>query len=220
MNKLTVLYTLMKRMQEKEAFNGKAVLEAKLDEILVGTANVDINCAPGRCERKMELHFGQEVLKFEHQGTEKFRHPMCGSHGHHNHGGCGPRGKFERAMFLLKILDKTELQELENGTKILSLNLLPDELPNCLSEQMKNKRCGIENTECLCGHHEKLKGWMASCGCMALDFATLKPENLRMTLTLNSDCSPADMNTVISGSAFDQEGKTRIITITAGCKHQ
>lgn len=142
---------------------------------------------------------------------------MCRPHGHNC---CGPQGKLERIMFMLKVLDKTELQELENGTKLLTLKLASDDLPACIGEHMMNKCCGAEGAEALCGHHEKLHDWMASCGCMALDFTTLRPENLHITLTLNSDCSPAEMNTLLIGSAFDKDGNAHTITINAGCKHQ
>lgn len=222
MNKLTALYNLMKHMKETKAFSGAAELEAKLDETVVGTVNATINCAPERCEKKMELRFGEEVLKFEHQGTEKFCHPMCGPGGHHHHGhGCvGPHGKLERIMFLLKVLDKTELQELEDGTKVLAMELAPNDLPNCVNEHMNNKCCGIDKVECLCGHHDKLHGWMASCGCMDLDFSTMVPERVSVKLKLNSDCSPAGMSAVITGTAADKDGKSHTITINAGCKHQ
>lgn len=222
MNKLTALYNMMKQIKETDSFSGTGNVEAHFDETLLGTLNSEMSCAPGQCEKKIEIRFGEEVLKIEHQGTEKFHGKMCGPHGHHmhSHGCCGPKGKLGKAMFMLKVLDKTELQELEDGSKILTMELNADDLPNHIQEHMKNKCCGMAETDCCSGHHEKAHAWLASCGCMDLDFETLKPQSVSVKIVLKSDCSPAEITAVIKAGASDKSGKPHSITVNANCKHQ
>lgn len=224
MNKLTALYNMMKQIKDTEAFRGTISAEALMDEALLGTLHSEMACAPDHCEKKMELRFGEEVLKFEHQGTEKFHGKMCGPHGHHGHHGhghgcCGPKGKLGKAMFMLKVLDKTELQELEDGRKVLMMSLTAEDLPNHMKEHMKSKCCGLSEMDCCCGNHEKFQGWLASCGCMDLDFNTLEPQSVTLKIHLNSDCSPAEMNAVIKAGIADNSGKARNITLNINGKH-
>lgn len=223
MNKLTVLYNLMKHMKETEVFNGSAAVEARLDDTVLGTMNSEFGCAPGHCEKKVEIRFGEEVLKFEHQGTEKIHGKLCGPHGHfhHQHTGscCGPKGKFGKAMFMLKMLDKTELQELEDGGKILSLELNAEEFPAHMKEHMKDQCCGMSEKEC-CGDHEKIHRWMTSCGCMDMDFSTLEPQAVSLKVTLKPDGSPLEMNAVISAGVKDKQGQAHSITLSAVCKEK
>lgn len=220
MNKLTALYTMMKQIKETEAFSGSGAVEARLDDTVLGTMTSEFSCAPGHCEKKMEVRFGEEVLKFEHQGTDKLKGMCCapGQHMHgHGHGGgcCGPKGKLSKAMFMLKLLDKTELQELEDGRKILTLELTAEDLPKHMKEHMKNHCCGMGEKECCGGHHEKLKDWMTSCGCMDLNPETIEPQSVSLKLVLAADCSPAEVNVVIKATAADKEGKTHSITLKA-----
>lgn len=218
MNKLTALYNMMKQMKDADTFKGTGAVEARLDETVLGTLNSEFGCGPGHCEKKMEIRFGEEVLKIEHQGSEKFHMKMHGHHGH-SHGCCGPKGKLGKAMFMLKVLDKTELQELEDGRKLLTLTLNAEELPQHLKAHMKDKCCGISETDCCCGHHEKIHSWMASCGCMDLNFDTLEPSSVSVKITLNPDCSPSEMNAVVKAAVADNTGKARSITISADCRH-
>ncbi len=224
MNKLTVLYNLMKQMKESDACTGTAAVEAKLDETVLGTLKSEFGCAPGHCEKKMEIHFGEEVLKLEHQGTDKLHGKMCGSHGHHGHhghgNGCGgPKGKLGKAMFMLKVLDKTELQELADGRKVLTMDLAADDLPSHLQEHLKNKCCGMEKMEHCCGNHEKIQDWMTACGCMDLDCETFKPLSVSVKAILKPDCSPSEMNAVIKAEVSDRNGKPHTITINANGQH-
>lgn len=221
MNKLTVLYNMMKQLKETETFNGSVAVEGRLDETVLGTMNSEFGCAPGHCEKKMEVRFGEEVLKFEHQGTDKHHGKMCGPHGHGHHihgqqgGCCGPKGKFGKAMMMLKLLDKTELQELEDGSKILTIQLTPEDLPAHMKEHMKDKCCGMTEKECCNGHHEKIHSWMASCGCMDMDFDTLEPQNVSLKIVLKADCSPVEMNAVIKAGVTDKQGNAHSITVSA-----
>lgn len=219
MNKLTALYNMMKQIKEAESFNGGLAVEVQLDDTLLGTLNSDIGCAPGHCEKKVEVRFGEEVLKFEHKGTDGFHGKMHGHH-IHGHGCCGPKGKLSKAMFMLKALDKTELQELEDGKKILTMELAAEDLPKHMKEHMKNKCCRMSEMECGCGHHEKVHGWMESCGCMDLDLETIEPQGLSLKIMLNPDCSPADVSAVIKAVVSDKDGKARSITVNANGKRQ
>lgn len=220
MNKLTALYNMMKQMKETEAFNGSGAVEARLNDTVLGTMNSEFSCAPGHCEKKMEVRFGEEVLKFEHQGTDKL-HGMCctpGHHGHgHGHGGgcCGPKGKLGKAMFMLKLLDKTELQELEDGRKSLTLELTAEDLPKHMKEHMKQHCCGTTDKECCGGHHDKLKAWLAACGCLEIDRETLEPQSVALKIILEADCSPAEVHALVKATAADKAGKGHTITLKA-----
>lgn len=232
MNKLTAMYTMFKKVQEKESMNALITAEAKLDETILATMTTEIHKSADRREKKTEIKFGQETVKFEHSGAADADGKCCGPHGfmhkHHGHGHghgkgcCGAHSKLDKAMFMLKMLDKTDYVENSDGTSTLSLNVTFDDLPQKVQEHMKQHCCKMHEhggADCC----EKFKGahaWLETCGCMEIDHATIKPEMVKLVVSLKSDKSPEKVELSLLVHANDQSGKARTMTLqaTGQCK--
>lgn len=233
MNKLSALYKVGKKVREGKACEGTLTVEALLDTTVLGTMRSEIKAGSEKREKKTEIQFGEENFKFEHSG-KGHGEGCCGGHPHgmkahgfrrmhHHHGHCcsGGMGKLDHALFMLKVLDKTEYQEKEDGSGLFSLQLTLADLPEGIQGMIKSKCCGVEGhpsfEEC-CPDHAK--AWLASCGCMDLDLQTITPVSLNISLAVNADHSPSELKAVLLASAKDNAGKEHSVTINANglCK--
>jgi len=217
MNKLTVLYTLMKNMKDKENFKGNFEAEALLDDVQLASATVSGECAPGHCEKNTEIKFGNETIRFSHDGTSQ---KCCGHSGHghfhkhmHGEGCCGPKGKFTKAMLLLKLLDKLQLKE-EGNVKVLTLSLDSSDIPSEIREHMKSKCCKVHEEKDCCSH-PALHSWLAENGCCDIDHSTCELEAFNLQLTLDENCAPVSMMANAHCRCKDTAGKSRNFKLSA-----
>lgn len=191
MNKLSALYTVVKHVKEMEKVNGSAHGEILFGETILGKVDAKVICEDGKCTKQAEAQFGEETIKFERTGSDEGG--CCGGHGLHGHHAHGhkfehPHGKMKgqsklgKAMMMLKLLDKTEYEELANGQKTLSLEMTMEDLPEGMRTQME------AHLNCKRSH---LKKMMASCCGEAKNTDCCEPE---------SDCCSPESNCCSSES--------------------
>lgn len=211
MNKLSALYNMIKVIKESDACGGKLSAEVKLDDLSLATVNTQGNCTKERCAKQVEVRFGQEVLKLEHEGTKSF-HAML--HGHrHGHDRCCSGGKFEKALFLLRALEMLNLQELENGKKVLSLIMPGEELPKHLKNHLRSC-CSTSSGCCEKEGHQKFHSWLNQCGCLDLNFESLEIQNISIKLSLSDACAPEEIAAVITAKVSDKDNSIKTVSIT------
>ncbi len=179
MNKLSALYTVVKHVKEMEKVNGSAHGEILFGETILGKMDAKLICEDGKCTKQAEAQFGEETIKFERTGSAEGA--CCGGHGHHGHIAHAHGHKFEhphgkmkghsklgKAMMMLKLLDKTEYEELASGQKTLSLEMTMADLPEGMRAQMEAHLNYKRN---------HLKKMMASCGDEAKNGECCEPES-------------------------------------------
>lgn len=213
MTKLAVLYTLIKGMNQKKAFNGALQIEGQMDQEVLGTLEAKVACGPESCTKSAVLKFGEETLRMEHEGTAKHFDTACCPPMKHAHACCGPRSRMKKAMFALKVLDKMALQEQTNGNKILTLNLDREDIPAPMGEWASDHCCSVIGGNCCSDHHQKLRDWMRHCGCLELNPKTLAPKGLSLTLTLDPQCAPMELSGALTATVSDKTGTEHLITI-------
>lgn len=233
MNKLSALYKVGKKMKACSPCEGTMTLEALLDTTVLGTMRSEIKAGPEKSEKKTEIQFGEENFKFEHSG-KAHGESCCGEHHHgmkmhgfkkmhHHHGHCcsGPVGKLDHALFMLKVLDKTEYQENPDGSGVFTLELAVADLPESIQGMIQTKCCGANGhpslEEC-CPEHAK--AWLETCGCMDLDLQTIMPVSLNISLTVNADHGVSALKATLLGTVKDKSGQERTMTVHANgqCK--
>lgn len=215
MNKLTVLYSLIKNIKEAESCKGTLEAEGFLDQTPLGTMTAHTQCGPDNCEKHAEFKFGTETLTFSRSGKNKDGGQCCeGHHPHpHFHGGCcGPKGKLSKAMFLLKALDKLQLEESVDGTKTLILALEASDLPEGMLAHMKDKCCSHHKKDSCCAH-PGLKQWMAETGCSDLNPETCEPSSFRIKATLDKSCRPLMVEGDVIAKCQDSKGTPRTLKL-------
>lgn len=191
MNKLSALYTVVKHVKEMEKVNGSAHGEILFGETVIGKVDAKVICEDGKCTKQAEAQFGEETIKFERTGSDEGG--CCGGLGHHGHIGhahghkfAHPHGKMKghsklgKAMMMLKLLDKTEYEELASGQKTLSLEMTMADLPEGMRVQMEAHLNYKRN---------HLKKMMASCCGEAKNGECCEPETDCCSPEANC-CSP------------------------------
>lgn len=154
MNKLTAIYSVMKQVQEmkqsktKQPFNGEMQTVLTFGESDIFTASGQCVCEDDQCRRQAEMKFGTETMKFERAGSSE--EGCCSSHSgmhkmhFHKHAFKSENGrpvhsmrghkfnKLSHAMLMIKLLDLTKYEALENGQNQLSLEVTLADLPRSM----------------------------------------------------------------------------------------
>jgi hypothetical protein len=175
-NKLKVLYDVVRTMRSKEAFDGTLTVEAHRGETQVFSLRNEFakDFAAGRtrakiateldCEGKTVKH--ESVTEFAMAGGDGCRHHGFLRHMHQAHGcGCaGLKGKLAGLAFALSVLNALKTEEREDKTVAISLSAadLPEDARALLRERL-NRAEG-------CHHHGP--GLMKEfCGADDFDFS-------------------------------------------------
>lgn len=220
MSKLTVLYNIVKKAKETKACQGAAEAEFKLDDILLGTVSARFDCSDDRCEKTVQARFGEETLNVEHRG--KGCCPQEGlPHGHfhgqgHGHRRCCSGSPLDKALFMLKVLDRLELEEPDNGLKVLTLTLKAEDLPDAVLQKLQG--CCTEHP---CCHSDAMARRLEACGFASADLSNLTPGSLSLRLLVKADYSVQELSLVVNGTVADSTAPAgRALTATLTASHR
>jgi hypothetical protein len=159
MNKIKVLYDVVKAMKNKEAFNGTLTVQIHKDETqLFSLSNeFETNLLTGQTKAKINTGLDYDGKTAKHESNTEFTLPRSGEcqhhefikhlHPSHDVGREGLKGKLSRLTFALSILTALQTEEQEDKTIIISLSAtdLPEDTKALLREKMS--RAGA------CQHH-------------------------------------------------------------------
>jgi hypothetical protein len=150
MNKLKVLYDVVKTMKNKEAFNGNLAVQVHKDDVQLFSLRNEFekNLLTGQTKAKINTELDYEGNIVKHQSNTEFtttcggecRHHEFLRHLHPSHGtGCkGLKGKLSKIACALSILSALETKELEDKTILISLNAadLPEDTRALFCEKL------------------------------------------------------------------------------------
>ena len=153
MNKIKLLYDVARTMRDKEKVDGVLTAQVRKDKEEVfslrnefgkntsGEASTKVSCElnleGSRVKRESLTEFSTPGDCHQHRGLlgKLFRH-------HHAKGECcGIKGVFSRIAFALGILSSLQVEEMDKGEAVVSLNLsdIPEEMKTLLLEKMNQK---------------------------------------------------------------------------------
>lgn len=163
MNKIKVLYDVVKAMREKDAYNGVIEAEVSKDEgrVLQFSNEFTKDLASGWTKARVTTVVDHDGKQVKHESTTEF-HQKDGHHGGafercgHFHGrmrqeyfyrehaglsGSGLKGKLDRLLAVLSALNNLKVVEADKGL-LLSLDIcdLPEELKHNILERIKHHR--------------------------------------------------------------------------------
>lgn len=165
MSKLKIMYDVINTMKEKEVVRGTFKAVAMKDQVELGHFNNEFekNLTSGETKVKISTEFDCEGKKLKHDSQSEFTmQGCCSSHKHHaflkhmhhhnphtdldgqsqeGHKCCGIKGKLSRVAFMLNVLHQIKVEEKEDKSVILSLNLneMPEELKKVFHAKMSQK---------------------------------------------------------------------------------
>ncbi len=152
MNKIKVLYDVVKAMKGKEAFSGTLTVQVHKDEtpLLLLRNEFEKNLLTGHTKAKINTELDYEGKVAKHESNTEFTIPHSGENHHHRHHEFirhlhpahaavrgGLKGKLSKLAFALSILTALQTEEQE-GKTIISLNAkdLPEDTKTLLREKV------------------------------------------------------------------------------------
>jgi galactokinase/mevalonate kinase-like predicted kinase len=158
MNKIKLLYDVVRTMRNKEALHGVLTAEAQKDKVSIFTIRneFDKNLQTGRTKAKISTELDYEGKMVKHESNTEFTLPCSGEGKHcefmkHMHGdysaGCGGvKGILAKLAFALAILNALQAEEQESKSVVMTLNA------DDLAEDTKELLCEKMSRASSCGH--------------------------------------------------------------------
>lgn len=213
MNKIKVLYDVVKAIRTKEEISGLLTADIQKDEISIFTIRnqFEKNFLTGQTKAKINTQVDYEGKMVRHDSDTEFsmpsgrgfhsgmahRHHFGAMAAMHQHGGrCGQMGgRFAKLAFVLGLLNALEIKEAEDNTLVITLNSanLPDDAKDLLRERMSHGG----------GHHSR-HGFMK-------EFSNLKQLDFTITAMLDVSCDVKKVTGVFTGIQQDEQLKDHVI---------
>jgi len=204
MNKIKLLYDVVKTMKEKEVFNGTLRLEGKKNLIKVFSFvnEFEKNTLNGQTKAKISTELDFEGKKVKHESSTEFNKGNCHDHmfhglkrlihDHHNHNDrkCGGiKEKLSKLAFVLDTMNNMKIDEQADKTLVLSLNIseLPENMKKIMHERINNKMMSNHH-----GHH-----------CMKEIF-TMENSNIELNIWINKNNEVEKIVVTVNGKQKDE----------------
>jgi len=150
MNKLKLLYDVVKTLKGKEAITGLLMVEVQKDQTKIFSLQNEFNknMLTHHVKAKLSTELDYEGKAVKLQGNSEFTMPHCSRHGkhsgrqfhHHNEKLHQGRfmGKLAKLAFAFSVLDALQATKQDDGTFVLALNAndLPEEIKIRLREKI------------------------------------------------------------------------------------
>lgn len=181
MNKIKLLYDVVKALKEKDILNGVASAEVQKDQVKIFYIKNEFqkNLLTMQTKANITTELNYEGKQVKHQSTTEFTndcpdHGMhCGRFGHMHHIGRrhgSIKGKLSKIAFLLNLLNNVQAAEQENKTTLITLELseIPEDIKTLLQEKMSH--ADYHN-------HDR--------NCFMKEFSTIESGNFSFAMTVN-----------------------------------
>ncbi len=231
MNKIKLMYDVVKAMKEKEVFIGSLEVDAQKDQVEFFALKNEFekNLKSGQVKVKINTALDCEGKQVKHESTSEFNMQNCcgGKHHHHHfrkrfHSHCcseesnccgteesnccctGLKGKWTAFAYVLRLIDKVEIEEQPNNALALSLHI--DEIPEDLMKHMHGK---FQH----CMPNEESQG-QERCSCMN-DLLTIEKPILALKIQLNQDRAIESLVITAQGKQKDKLNEVHEISFKA-----
>ena len=227
MSKLKLMYDVINIMKEKEVINGTFQAEVKKDQIKIAgfTNEFAKNLSNGETKVKISTELDYDGKKVKHESQTEFTmHGCCSEHSHHsfmkhmhhhNHNRqndcqnledikCGGiKGKLTKLAFVLNVFNQIIVDEQEDKSVILSLDLneIPDEMKKAFQERMSQRKMHED-------HHQHHRGFMKA-------FCTLNDPKIGFKLWINKTREVEKIVVTVDGQQLDELNENHEMSLLA-----
>lgn len=224
MSKLKIMYDVINKMKEKEVVNGTFKAIGMKDQVEIGhfVNEFEKNLTSGETKVKINAEFECEGKKLKHDSQSEFTMQGCSSHKHHgflkhmhhhsphahlegqiqsDHKCCGIKGKLSKLAFMLNVLNQIKVDEKEDKSVILSLNLteMPEELTKLFHGKMRHTAMPENHP-----HHAFMK-----------EFCTLIDPKVGVNLWINKVREVEKIVVTVDGSQIDALKENHEVSLKA-----
>ncbi|MEN6564867.1 MAG: hypothetical protein ABFC57_01045 [Veillonellales bacterium] len=210
MNKIQLMYDVVKTMHGKETVNGMIKAEVDKDRINIFSMQNDFekNLLSGRIKAKAKAEVDYEGKRVKRESNDgvfmRFfaakQHEFRG-HSHHLYGShAGLKGRLSKAVVALSVLNAMQVEEREDKTIVISLHAmdLPEDMKQLFHEKML--RAGE------CRHHGH--SFMG-------EFLFADKLDLRASLFINENYEIETVALNVDGIQIDEQGKQHLLKAKA-----
>jgi hypothetical protein len=210
MNKIKLLYDVVTTLKDKETLTGVIKAAICKEQVTLFSLQNEFakNLLTGQTKAKISTGLDYEGKKVQHESTTEFtmpghchhRHHEFFKHIHHHAGQCGGiKGKLSKLAFALSILNSLQVEEQEQGTIVVSLNMneVPEDMKEMLREKMSHARA----------HHEH-HGFMK-------EFCTMEACDFTFTMLVNKKHEIEKIAVTLAGTQRDEQHQPHDLTAIA-----
>lgn len=217
MNKIKLMYDVVKTLKEKEVFKGTLKAEARKDQVKVFSLEKEFekNSLSGQVKSKISTEIDYEGKKVKHESSTELNMQNCCEGSHHGfmkhiheqhqlHGRkcCSVKGKLSKIAFVLNTLNNMEVDEQEDKGVALSINIneIPQELKDMIQQKMQHK-----------GLQEERE---SHCCCME-EFCQTEDINIDIKVQINKNNEIEEVLLVVSGKQKKESDEIHDIHLEA-----
>lgn len=217
MNKIKLMYDVVKTMKEKDVFKGTLKVEGtKGHERIVNFSNVfEKNNLTGQTKAKINTKVDCEGKKMKMENSIDCEMPGChGPHGfmkhihHHHHRGKigGIKEGLSKVAALLSILNSIKIEEQEDKSVLLSLDLadIPEDVIEGIHEKMHH---GLKHHENLHGNHDHHM--------LMEEFHSMEKTDFNLKVLINEKYEIENINLEVKGDQTNDENEKQDLKFKA-----
>ena len=161
MNKLKLLYDVVKKLRDKDVINGVATVDVQKDhaKIFYVKNQFQKNLMTMQTTATITSEVDYEGKKVKHQSTTEFTNQCPGTGMHHklfkhmHHAGCecgGIKAKLTKLAFVLGLLSNIKAEEQEDKTILVTLEIseLPEDIKTLIQGKMSHAESYHNQDQC------------------------------------------------------------------------
>jgi hypothetical protein len=213
MNKIKVIYDVVRKMKDTNSIKGTAKVEGLKDEQKIIDLNsvFERNNQSHQVKGKTTIEVDCDGKKMKMENSIDFQKEGCCGHHHFHHMHHGPhavglKGGLNRITTILGIVSSAKLDEKEDGSVILSLESadIPEEVKSGIHEILKQGQEHHKHMEGSHQHHMFMKGFHGT-------------ENVDFTLNIfiNKDSKIDKVKVDVKGEKEDEKNEKHQMKLAA-----
>lgn len=212
MNKLKLLYDVVKTLRDKDVINGVATMEVKKDQakIFYVKNQFENNLVTMQTTATITSEVDYEGKKVKHQSTTEFTNLCPGSGMHHkrfrhmHHAGdkCGGiKAKLTKLTFVLDLLSNIKAEEQEDKTILVTLEVkeLPEEIKALIQERMSHTESYHDQDRC----------------CFRKEFFSIVKGNFSLAISVTKDYEIEKIVVTFDGVRQDEQNEQHVLEVVA-----
>ena len=209
MNKIKLLYDVVKTLREKDVLRGVATGQVQKDQVRIFYAKNEFekNLLTKHTKANITTEVDYEGKQVKHQSITEFTNCCHDGHHHklfkHMHSGCcgGLKQKLTKLAFVLQLLNSLKAEEQSDKSTLVTLEIteLPEDIKAMLQEKMS-----IDGSCQQHGSH-----------CFRKELCSIEKGNFSLAMSVNKDNEIEKIVIIFEGTQRNEQDEQHALSINA-----
>lgn len=213
MNKLKLMYDVVKTLRDQDTIDGVATVEVQKDQekIFYVKNQFQKNLVTMQTSATITSEVDYEGKKVKHQSTTEFTNQCPGNgmrhklfkHMHHVGDKCGGiKAKLTKLTFVLDLLNSMKVEEQEDKANLITLEItsLPEDIKTLIQEKMSHAESVHNQDRC----------------CFMKEFCCIENGKFSFAMSVNKDYEIEKIVIAFDGVQHNGENEQHVLEIVAG----